>query len=125
MSSRRIPEATVARLPVYRRSLIELAQEHIPTISSERLADLAGVNAAKVRKDLSYLGSYGTRGGGDHGGCPLFQIRPGAGLYIHPQLCPYRAQRSPTRLPPQGGPLDRAADPQLLSAAGGRIGIGR
>src|SRR5262249_3303896 len=32
--------------------------------SSERLAELAGVNAAKVRKDLSYLGSYGTRGVG-------------------------------------------------------------
>lgn len=34
------------------------------TVSSERLAELAGVNAAKVRKDLSYLGSYGTRGVG-------------------------------------------------------------
>jgi redox-sensing transcriptional repressor len=33
-------------------------------VSSERLAELAGVNAAKVRKDLSYLGSYGTRGVG-------------------------------------------------------------
>ena len=33
-------------------------------MSSERLAELAGVNAAKVRKDLSYLGSYGTRGVG-------------------------------------------------------------
>jgi len=33
-------------------------------VSSEQLAELAGVNAAKVRKDLSYLGSYGTRGVG-------------------------------------------------------------
>ena len=33
-------------------------------MSSEQLAELAGVNAAKVRKDLSYLGSYGTRGVG-------------------------------------------------------------
>jgi redox-sensing transcriptional repressor len=41
-----------------------LAQEHIPTVSSERLADMAGVNAAKVRKDLSYLGTYGNRGVG-------------------------------------------------------------
>ena len=61
---RRIPEATVARLPVYLRSLLELAEEKTPTISSERLAEMAGVNAAKVRKDLSYLGSYGTRGVG-------------------------------------------------------------
>jgi redox-sensing transcriptional repressor len=63
-SPRRIPEATVARLPVYLRSLLEVADDHIVTISSERLAEMAGVNAAKVRKDLSYLGSYGTRGVG-------------------------------------------------------------
>jgi len=63
-SPRRIPEATVARLPVYLRSLLEIADAHIVTVSSERLAEMAGVNAAKVRKDLSYLGSYGTRGVG-------------------------------------------------------------
>jgi len=61
---RRIPEATVARLPVYLRSLLEVAETKTATISSERLAEMAGVNAAKVRKDLSYLGSYGTRGVG-------------------------------------------------------------
>src|SRR3954466_4603157 len=60
---RRIPEATVARLPVYLRSLLEIGDD-ATTVSSERLAELAGVNAAKVRKDLSYLGSYGTRGVG-------------------------------------------------------------
>ena len=63
-SGRRIPEATVARLPLYYRALLETAEREIVTISSERLAELAGVNAAKVRKDLSYLGSYGTRGVG-------------------------------------------------------------
>jgi redox-sensing transcriptional repressor len=62
--SRRIPEATVARLPLYYRALLELADEGVDTVSSERLAALGGVNAAKVRKDLSYLGSYGTRGVG-------------------------------------------------------------
>ena len=61
---RRIPEATVARLPLYYRALLESAEHDVGTISSERLAELAGVNAAKVRKDLSYLGSYGTRGVG-------------------------------------------------------------
>jgi len=61
---RRIPEATVARLPLYYRALVETGERQVPTISSERLAELAGVNAAKVRKDLSYLGSYGTRGVG-------------------------------------------------------------
>jgi redox-sensing transcriptional repressor len=63
-SRRRIPEATVARLPLYYRALLEVAESDVGTVSSERLAELAGVNAAKVRKDLSYLGSYGTRGVG-------------------------------------------------------------
>jgi redox-sensing transcriptional repressor len=62
--TRRIPEATVARLPLYYRALFEIADQDVATVSSERLAELAGVNAAKVRKDLSYLGSYGTRGVG-------------------------------------------------------------
>ena len=49
---------------MYLRTLLEVQAEAVTTISSERLAELAGVNAAKVRKDLSYLGSYGTRGVG-------------------------------------------------------------
>ena len=78
--SRRIPEATVARLPVYLRSLLEVAGTKTVTISSERLAEMAGVNAAKVRKDLSYLGSYGTRGVGYDVEYLLFQISRELGL---------------------------------------------
>lgn len=63
-ASRRIPEATVARLPIYYRALVDVADRDVTTVSSDRLAELAGVNAAKVRKDLSYLGTYGTRGVG-------------------------------------------------------------
>ncbi len=63
-SARDIPEATVARLPVYLRALTTLADQGIATCSSEELATAAGVNSAKLRKDLSYLGSYGTRGVG-------------------------------------------------------------
>jgi redox-sensing transcriptional repressor len=79
-SRRRIPEATVARLPVYLRSLLELADGRITTVSSERLAEMAGVNAAKVRKDLSYLGSYGTRGVGYDVEYLLFQMSRELGL---------------------------------------------
>jgi redox-sensing transcriptional repressor len=61
---RGIPEATVARLPVYLRALITLSERGIATCSSEELATATGVNSAKLRKDLSYLGSYGTRGVG-------------------------------------------------------------
>ena len=76
---RRIPEATVARLPLYLRSLVEL-NGATPTVSSERLAELAGVNAAKVRKDLSYLGSYGTRGVGYDVDYLVFQMSRELGL---------------------------------------------
>ncbi len=77
---RRIPEATVARLPVYLRILIEQTNEEIESISSDGLAELAGVNAAKVRKDLSYLGSYGTRGVGYEVAFLAYQIRRELGL---------------------------------------------
>ena len=59
-----IPDATVARLPVYLRALYALADRGVATVSSEELATAAGVNSAKLRKDLSHLGSYGTRGVG-------------------------------------------------------------
>ncbi|GIF70688.1 redox-sensing transcriptional repressor Rex [Asanoa siamensis] len=59
-----LPEATVARLPEYLRALHNLAEAGNDTVSSEELAGAAGVNSAKLRKDLSHLGSYGTRGVG-------------------------------------------------------------
>jgi len=59
-----LPEATVARLPEYLRSLHHLAEAGHDTVSSDGLATAAGVNSAKLRKDLSHLGSYGTRGVG-------------------------------------------------------------
>lgn len=77
---RRIPDATVSRLPVYLRILSEQSDEGVDSISSERLAELAGVNAAKVRKDLSYLGSYGTRGVGYEVAYLVYQIRRELGL---------------------------------------------
>jgi redox-sensing transcriptional repressor len=77
---RRVPDATVARLPVYLRCLHSLQQQDVETVSSERLADLAGVNAAKVRKDLSYLGSYGTRGIGYDVEYLVYQVSRELGL---------------------------------------------
>jgi redox-sensing transcriptional repressor len=81
MRSRPIPEATISRLPIYLRCLLDVAeQQGQMTISSEQLAGLAGVNAAKVRKDLSYLGSYGTRGVGYDIEYLLYQITRELGL---------------------------------------------
>jgi redox-sensing transcriptional repressor len=59
-----LPDATVARLPEYLRALHHLAETGHDTVSSEGLARTAGVSSAKLRKDLSQLGSYGTRGVG-------------------------------------------------------------
>lgn len=54
----------MARLPEYLRALHSLSEQGHETVSSEELATAAGVNSAKLRKDLSQLGSYGTRGVG-------------------------------------------------------------
>ncbi|MDA2945282.1 MAG: redox-sensing transcriptional repressor Rex [Actinomycetota bacterium] len=77
---RRIPDATVARLPIYLQLLGDQLEAGVSNLSSEDLATLAGVNAAKVRKDLSYLGSYGTRGVGYEVQYLVYQIRRELGL---------------------------------------------
>ncbi|MCI0153526.1 redox-sensing transcriptional repressor Rex [Dermacoccus nishinomiyaensis] len=64
LERREIPDATVNRLPVYLRVLNERAAMGQERISSEALAEQAGVSSAKLRKDLSALGSYGVRGVG-------------------------------------------------------------
>jgi redox-sensing transcriptional repressor len=61
---RSIPDATVARLPLYLRALVAFEEQGVPTVSSGDLALASGVNPAKLRKDLSHLGSFGTRGVG-------------------------------------------------------------
>ena len=64
MRGRPIPPASVARLTIYLRALNSLLAEGVERVSSEELAEAAGVKSAMLRKDLSYLGSYGTRGVG-------------------------------------------------------------
>jgi len=61
--NRKIPPATVKRLPLYLQCLDQIDSNSIG-ISSKNLADLAKVNDAQVRRDLSYLGTLGTRGVG-------------------------------------------------------------
>jgi redox-sensing transcriptional repressor len=80
---RGIPEATVGRLPLYLRALAEIAAQGRATVSSDDLAEAAGVTSAKVRKDLSHLGSYGTRGVGYDVAYLIHQIRRELGLTQH------------------------------------------
>ena len=80
---RMIPEATVGRLAVYLRVLSSFGESKVATVSSEELAAAAGVNSAKLRKDLSFLGSYGTRGVGYDVGTLTAQIARALGLTEH------------------------------------------
>ena len=75
----RIPRATVNRLPLYLR-VLERYPEDETTVSSKELAELIKENSAKVRKDLSFLGSYGVRGVGYNVEHLRFQIRRVLGL---------------------------------------------
>lgn len=63
-AARSVPPSTVARLPGYLRALAEVEARGVRTASSDALADVAGVSPAQLRKDLSFLGSHGTRGVG-------------------------------------------------------------
>ncbi|PRB71509.1 redox-sensing transcriptional repressor Rex [Arthrobacter sp. MYb213] len=59
-----LPEATLTRLTQYLRALNAFEAQGTERTSSGVLAKEAGVNPAILRKDLSLLGSYGTRGVG-------------------------------------------------------------
>lgn len=74
-----LPPATVARLPLYLRALIDLAAGQ-STCSSEELAECTGVNPAQVRKDLSYLEAAGVRGVGYRVATLRDQLRAALGL---------------------------------------------
>lgn len=80
MKSVTIPKATVSRLPLYLHALEALAAEGTCTVSSEMLAQRLNVNAAKVRKDLSFLGTHGVRGVGYDSAELGKQIRQALGL---------------------------------------------
>ena len=57
-----IPRKTIYRLSLYLRCLARLKDNNILTVSSETLAKVAGVKPTQLRKDLTYLGQFGTRG---------------------------------------------------------------
>lgn len=57
-----IPGKTIYRFSTYNRCLIRLSENSLDTVSSSTLAKAAGVNPAQLRRDLNYLGQFGTRG---------------------------------------------------------------
>ncbi len=64
MEKAKISESTIRRMSHYYRFLEEMEEEGLETISSKKLAARGHLNPAKVRKDLSYFGSFGRRGKG-------------------------------------------------------------
>lgn len=62
VADKRIPEATLGRLSLYLRMVGQLGDREV--VSSEELAVLSGVNPAMLRRDLSWVGTVGTRGVG-------------------------------------------------------------
>ncbi len=62
MDKAEIPRKTVYRLSVYQRCLQRLGENGVETVSSEALAKAAGVKSTQLRKDLGFVGQFGTRG---------------------------------------------------------------
>lgn len=75
-----IAESTVRRLSLYLRFLEEYRRRGLETISSGELAGLGGTTSAQVRKDLSFFGSFGTRGLGYSVSALAHRIREILGL---------------------------------------------
>jgi redox-sensing transcriptional repressor len=61
-NNKRISESTIHRLSLYYRVLSLLEKENYETVSSKELAKREKLTPAQVRKDLSFFGSFGTRG---------------------------------------------------------------
>ena len=59
---KKISDSTINRLSKYFRTLERLQEKNIETISSDEIAEIDGVTAAQVRKDLSFFGTFGKRG---------------------------------------------------------------
>lgn len=60
----RIPDIVIRRLPVYVRTLSQLSESGVESVSSDELAQRIGVTAAQIRRDLSYFGKFGKQGKG-------------------------------------------------------------
>lgn len=59
-----IPDIVIRRLPIYERTLKQMLEDGIHSVSSEELGERIGVTAAQIRRDLSYFGKFGKQGKG-------------------------------------------------------------
>ncbi len=61
---KKVPQATIHRLSLYTRHLGELEAQGVDYISSDKLGEGVGANAAQVRKDLCIFDRFGIPGRG-------------------------------------------------------------
>ncbi|HAA83271.1 MAG: Redox-sensing transcriptional repressor rex [Thermodesulfobacterium sp. 37_54] len=80
MKIKDLPENTLERLIFYLKILENLEDKGIGSLSSEELAELAGVTSAQLRKDLNFLGSLGTKGVGYNVKTLKFNLKKFLGL---------------------------------------------
>ncbi len=59
---KKISDSTISRLSTYYRTLSNLIDQGVETVSSEKIAEINNITSAQVRKDLSFFGSFGKRG---------------------------------------------------------------
>lgn len=64
MSTEKIPDIIIGRLPIYLRALQQLSDRGIQTTSSQELGGIVGISAAQIRKDISQFGEFGKQGTG-------------------------------------------------------------
>jgi redox-sensing transcriptional repressor len=118
-----LPDATIARLPEYLRALLAQSERGVEMVSSESLAAATGVNSAKLRKDLSYLGSYGIRGVGYEVSTLIEQISRTLGLTANRSVVLIGLGNLGEALAGYGGFASRGFQiAALLDADPGRIG---
>lgn len=77
---KKISDSTIRRLSKYYRSLEQLIDRNVETVSSDQLAEMDGITSAQVRKDLSFFGTFGKRGLGYNTGALKDQIGEILGL---------------------------------------------
>ena len=64
MNNKNIPDIVIGRMPLYLRSLQQMAGEGRLVTSSQELGEKLGISAAQIRKDLSQFGEFGKQGTG-------------------------------------------------------------
>ncbi|MCX2455359.1 redox-sensing transcriptional repressor Rex [Lacticaseibacillus nasuensis] len=62
--NRRIPRATIRRIPLYYRAIEQLQRQGVQRVRSDRLSEIIHIPSATIRRDFSHFGELGKSGYG-------------------------------------------------------------